>query len=218
MTSRFDGIDESFVVHMARIEHDLKQLANIPLAERESQHKSILAALDEADGLQSQLEFELRSVGPEHRKALSRRCATYKSQIKELRAAAGRARVSFHGDSGRSELFGDIELSGGTPDRSQVVGTTDRLLSTSAKITKAKADAAAIEVVGQEISEEVSAQGQRIASSRDRLLAINSAISKGQNLTHNMIRRMKANKAMMYFIIVALIVMIALIVYFKWIK
>eukprot|EP00299_Pterocystis_sp_00344_P009629 c410_g1_i1.p1 GENE.c410_g1_i1~~c410_g1_i1.p1 ORF type:complete len:130 (-),score=23.16 c410_g1_i1:14-403(-) len=117
----------------------------------------------------------------------------------------------------RRELFGDSDEES-RDDRQKLLSQSERIAAGSRRIQNARRLAAETESVGLEIIGELSSQRDKITKAKDGLRATNSAISQSQRVLRSMIQRARTNRWMMYAIILILLILIGVIIYYKWFK
>jgi vesicle transport through interaction with t-SNAREs protein 1 len=215
MSTRFDALDKEYNQLIQKVETNVASLAQQTPEDRSRLEKEVKADLVNAESLISQLDFEVRGMQSTHRQAMSRRCQTYREDVKKLREGARKAIASASEAASRDKL---MELGESGRQRQQMESSTQRLNNSTERIQRAKQQVVEIEDTGLAIATELEAQRSKIEHARGGIGEANLIISKSKRLLHGMVRRMKQNKVLMYFIIVALFVMIVCIVYFKWIK
>eukprot|EP00301_Raphidiophrys_heterophryoidea_P019601 c4502_g1_i1.p1 GENE.c4502_g1_i1~~c4502_g1_i1.p1 ORF type:complete len:250 (-),score=64.59 c4502_g1_i1:205-861(-) len=217
MTDRFDSTDEMYTNLSERIARNIQSLPAKPWDEKQTLEQVIKSDITEAEALVQQMEIEVRSIPASHRQALSKRCQTYKQEVKTMSQDLKRAMFAVDDTESRRQLF-ESQGGPGAYDRSNMATSTERLKSSSDKIKHAQQVAIETEMRGGEVIEELHIQRSKILRAREGLDNINMAISKSGRIVGNMLRRSKTTQIMMYFIIVSLVIMISVIVYFKWIK
>jgi vesicle transport through interaction with t-SNAREs protein 1 len=212
---RFDALDKEYNEIVSRVEKQIESIATEASDARHGIEKQIKADISEADSLVAQLEYEVRGMASTHRQAMSRRCQTYRDDIKKLRDRTKRALANADDVTSRDQL---MEMGEMTSERQKMISSTQRLNETSDRVRRAKETAFEIEDIGMATMDELEKQRDTIHHSRQRIADTNLIISKSKRLVHGMVRRMKQSKAMMYFVIAALFIIIIVIIYYKWIK
>ncbi|KAJ3287146.1 V-snare-domain-containing protein [Rhizoclosmatium globosum] len=178
--------------------------------------------LEEADEIISQMEMELSSLPAPVKSKLQPRVKSFKDEIKKAKKDLGK-----HNNlSDRDQLLGGIGGSSnshlvemdhrGNDQRSKMLQGTERLQEGSRRLEEAKRLAMETENTGIETLGHLNQQREQILRTRDRLTVADSFITKSQGVLKGMHDTMMANKWLTYGIIGALILLILIVVYFKW--
>ncbi|KAI8608863.1 vesicle transport v-snare protein vti1 [Chytriomyces sp. MP71] len=176
--------------------------------------------LEEADEIISQMEMELVSLPGTVRARLAPRVKAFKDEMKTAKKD-----LASHELSDRDQLLGRAGSSSGSHlvdvdargDRARILNATERLQDGSRKLDDAKRMALETEGVAIETLGNLNQQREQILRTRDRLTVADGFITKSQGVLKGMQQTMMANKWLTYGIIGALILLIIIVIYFKWI-
>ena len=211
MTTRFDSLDGTYSDLVERITQNVLRMTALSSDDRRDLEREVRGDVEEAERIVQQMEFEVRGMPPSHRQAMSRRCQTYREDLRRHKEDMRRGEA----DGARVEL---MEMGANGRDRFEATSGTDRLRDGSSKIRMAQQLAAETEERGHSIVTELDGQRATINHARAGLKGTNLGISKANRILQSMARRMRTNKVMMWVILVALVAMIITIIYYKWIK
>ncbi|KAJ3241564.1 hypothetical protein HDU81_000103 [Chytriomyces hyalinus] len=179
--------------------------------------------LEEADEIISQMEMELVSLPTLVREQLAPRVKAFKNDLKKSKKDLGKYALSdrdqlLGGSGGSGSHLVDMEGRGGNNgDRSRMLQGTERLQEGSRKLEEAKRRALETEGVAIETLGSLNQQREQILRTRDRLTVADGFITKSQGVLRGMQQTMMANKYLTYGIIAALMLLIIIVIYFKFI-
>ncbi|KAJ3316502.1 hypothetical protein HDU76_001748 [Blyttiomyces sp. JEL0837] len=212
---------ETYQREYSTLHESIKQkiTSAIPNAPQGEQKKLLinqcLRELEEADEIISQMETELVSLPGPVRASLQPRVKAFKEEIKKAK------KDMKQGQSERDQLLSSgshvVDFDGVSLDqRSRLLQGTERLQESSRRLEEAKRVALETESAGINTLSELNSQREQILRTRDRLQNADSWITKSQGVLRNMQTVMYQNKALTYSIIGALILLILIVVWFKF--
>ncbi|KAI9362038.1 hypothetical protein DFJ73DRAFT_813046 [Zopfochytrium polystomum] len=178
--------------------------------------------LEEADEIISQMEVELASLPMQAKEKLQPRVKGFKDDIKKAKKDLTKSTTSDREQllSSASHVIVDFDATASSSDahRSRLLQGTERLQESSRRIEDAKRVALETEEAGVATLGMLNAQREQILRTRDRLQSADGWITKSQGVLRQMQTQMMQNKMLTFGIIGALILLILILIYFKWLK
>eukprot|EP00727_Mastigamoeba_balamuthi_P005722 m51a1_g177 putative vesicle transport through interaction with t-snares 1 (233) ;mRNA; f:587963-588971 len=205
----------------AEIKASLKmRIAAIPTVKGEERDKEKRGA--EVDLVAGRELIEKMEVGAGDDPRLEAKVEGFKRELKSITGLYRKAVAKSDYEVERESLIGGVALHDidvtSQDHRQRAQEATARLAATGARIDDSMrlAEETAAVVTGS--LGELGRQRQTIEHSMGRMDDIDGDISQARRLIRTMARRMMTNKAIAIMAIIFLVVMISLIIYFKWIR
>ncbi|KAI9338844.1 hypothetical protein BDR26DRAFT_862870 [Obelidium mucronatum] len=168
-------------------------------------------------------KWKLFRLPPQSGGKLQPRVKSFKDEIKKAKKDLVGVNTAI---SDRDQLLGGAGSSSGShlvdvdnhgnDHRSKMLQGTERLQEGSRRLEEAKRMAIETENMGIETLGSLNQQREQILRTKDRLTVADSFITKSQGVLRGMHETMMANKWLTYGIIAALMLLILIVIYFKW--
>ncbi|ORY79955.1 snare region anchored in the vesicle membrane C-terminus-domain-containing protein [Protomyces lactucae-debilis] len=222
-TERFDSYDEDLLLLLTEITSALQEAtsATTTSANRQASLSKADRACDEARELVGALELELQNIPTAGRTKLTHRVRERKLKLEQARRswkqakddAASRDLFGARGD----DRYGETEADGAAyAQRNRLLAGHERLDNASARLQNSQRLANETEGIGAGILRDLSAQGEQIRNTRERLMQADGYVDKSMKSLKSMGRRLITNKIITGTIIAVLILLILLVIYSKF--
>nr|AFK39102.1 unknown [Lotus japonicus] len=178
----------------------------------------IKAGIDEAEALIRKMDLEARSLQPNVRAVLLAKLREYKSDLNNLKSEVKKIVSGNLNPSARDELLESgmaDTLTASSDQRSRLMMSTDRLNKTGDRVQQSRKTMLETEELGVSILQDLHSQRQSLLHAHTTLHGVDDNIGKSKKILTNMTRRMNKNKWIICGIVLVLVIVIALILYFK---
>jgi len=174
--------------------------------------------LDEAEALIRKMDLEARSLQPSLKATFLAKLREYKSDLNNLKRDVKKTSSPIDTQAARDELLesgmGDT-LMASADQRGRLLNSTERLNQTSDRIKEGRRTLLETEDLGVSILHDLHQQRQSLLHAHDTLHGVDDNIGKSRKILTSMTRRMSRNKYIIGGLIGVLVIVIAVIVYFK---
>ncbi|XWS23149.1 hypothetical protein CRYUN_Cryun29cG0096200 [Craigia yunnanensis] len=219
MSVVFEGYERQYCELSANLSRKCNSASLILDAEQKKQKFSeINSGIDEADVLIRKMDLEARSLQPAIKATLLAKLREYKSDLNKLKREFKRVSSPNANQAAHEEL-----LESGMADahavsaeqRERLSMSVERLNQSSDRIKESRRTILETEELGVSILEDLHQQRQTLLHAHNKLYDVDSAIDKSKKVLTTMSRRITKNKWIVVSIIVALVLAIVLILYYK---
>ncbi|XP_042061108.1 vesicle transport v-SNARE 11-like [Salvia splendens] len=221
MSAVFEGFEKQYCELSANLSKKCAS-ANLLNGEQKKQKISeIKAGLDEAEALIRKMDLEARALQPNIKAVLLAKLREYKSDLNNLKSEVKRIVSTNLNQAARDELLeaglaDTLAVSANQRDR--LLMTTERLDNSSNRIKDSRKVMLETEELGVSLLQDLHQQRQSLLHADNTLNGVDNNVGKSKKILTNMTRRMNRNKWMIGGIIMVLVIVIALILYFKLAK
>ncbi|KAH7435317.1 hypothetical protein KP509_06G059500 [Ceratopteris richardii] len=164
------------------------------------------------------MDLEARSLQPSQKSALLAKLREYKSDLNNLKKDVKKSAASSDYVNSRDELLesGLANTTTASADqRQRLLKSTDRLNQTGDRIKDSTRIMLETEEIGVTILGDLHSQRQTLLRATDTLHGVDDNLGKSKKILKNMSNRMSRNKCIMVGLIALLLVIIAVVLYFK---
>ncbi|KZT40436.1 vesicle transport v-snare protein vti1 [Sistotremastrum suecicum HHB10207 ss-3] len=214
-TSLFESYQQDFTSITQSISQKLNE--DLKGEARKASLRRVEIELDEAEEVLSQMEVEIHSMPQSLKAQYQARLKSSKSSLTTLKKQS----KDFHSALQRSLLLSTAP-GGAYSDDAEGGGDRERLLTGHAilengtrRLDESRRIALETEEQGAEILRSLRGQREQIENSRDMLQTADRSIDRASGTLKKMIRRMYQQRFITAAIIAVLVILIALILYFK---
>lgn len=214
----FDGYERQYCELSANLSKKCTTASLLDGEQKRQQISEIKAGLDEADSLIRKMDLEARSLQPNVKAVLLAKLREYKSDLNNLKSEVKRIASANSNQAARDDLLESgmaDAMSVSANQRARLMMSTDRLNQSSDRIKESKRTMLETEELGVSILQDLHQQRQSLLHANDTLHGVDDNVSRSKKILTNMSRRMSRNKCIIGSIIAVLVVVIALILYFK---
>lgn len=214
----FDGYERQYCELSANLSKKCTTASLLDGEQKRQQISEIKAGLDEADSLIRKMDLEARSLQPNVKAVLLAKLREYKSDLNNLKSEVKRIASANSNQAARDALLESgmaDAMSVSANQRARLMMSTDRLNQSSDRIKESKRTMLETEELGVSILQDLHQQRQSLLHANDTLHGVDDNVSRSKKILTNMSRRMSRNKCIIGSIIAVLVVVIALILYFK---
>ncbi|XVF43164.1 hypothetical protein PTKIN_Ptkin02bG0018700 [Pterospermum kingtungense] len=219
MSEVFEGYERQYCELSANLSRKCNSASLVLDPEQKKQSFSeISSGIDEADVLIRKMDLEARSLQPGVKATLLAKLREYKSDLNKLKREFKRISSPDANQAARDEL-----LEAGMADshsvsaeqRERLSMSVERLNQSGDRIKESRRTILETEELGVSILEDLHQQRQTLLHAHNKLYDVDSAIDKSKKVLTTMSRRITKNKWIVVSIIVALVLAILLILYYK---
>lgn len=214
----FDGYERQYCELSANLSKKCTTASLLDGEQKRQQISEIKAGLDEADSLIRKMDLEARGLQPNVKAVLLAKLREYKSDLNNLKSEVKRIASANSNQAARDDLLESgmaDAMSVSANQRARLMMSTDRLNQSSDRIKESKRTMLETEELGVSILQDLHQQRQSLLHANDTLHGVDDNVSRSKKILTNMSRRMSRNKWIIGSIIAVLVVVIALILYFK---
>ncbi|XP_034707707.1 vesicle transport v-SNARE 13 [Vitis riparia] len=214
----FDGYERQYCELSANLSKKCTTASLLDGEQKRQKISEIKAGLDEADSLIRKMDLEARSLQPNVKAVLLAKLREYKSDLNNLKSEVKRIASANSNQAARDDLLESgmaDAMSVSANQRGRLMMSTDRLNQSSDRIKESKRTMLETEELGVSILQDLHQQRQSLLHANDTLHGVDDNVSRSKKILTNMSRRMSRNKWIIGSIIAVLVVVIALILYFK---
>lgn len=214
----FDGYERQYCELSANLSKKCTTASLLDGEQKRQKISEIKAGLDEADSLIRKMDLEARSLQPNVKAVLLAKLREYKSDLNNLKSEVKRIASANSNQAARDDLLESgmaDAMSVSANQRARLMMSTDRLNQSSDRIKESKRTMLETEELGVSILQDLHQQRQSLLHANDTLHGVDDNVSRSKKILTNMSRRMSRNKWIIGSIIAVLVVVIALILYFK---
>lgn len=218
MSEVFEAYEKQYCELSTSLSRKFSSAALLPDGEEKIQDISeIKAKLEDADALIRKMDLEARSLMPSSKAMLLAKLREYKADLKKLKLELKQL-MSANANQSHAALVEaenlDAHVASGN-QRDRLMTSTERLNQSSDRIRQAQMAALETEQHGVLILEELHGQRETLLHAHTKLHGVDDAIDKSKRVLTSMSRRISRNKVIFGSLIVALVLVILIILYFK---
>ncbi|KAJ9683726.1 hypothetical protein PVL29_019342 [Vitis rotundifolia] len=214
----FEGYERQYCELSANLSKKCTTASLLDGEQKRQKISEIKAGLDEADSLIRKMDLEARSLQPNVKAVLLAKLREYKSDLNNLKSEVKRIASANSNQAARDELLESgmaDAMSVSANQRARLMMSTDRINQSSDRIKESRRTMLETEELGVSILQDLHQQRQSLLHAHDTLHGVDDNISRSKKILTNMSRRMSRNKWIIGSVIAVLVVVIALILYFK---
>ncbi|KAI5065160.1 hypothetical protein GOP47_0019855 [Adiantum capillus-veneris] len=218
MSDIFDGYERQYCELSTNLSRKCATLSALSGEQKKQKLSELNAGLDEAESLIRRMDLEARSLQPSQKSALLAKLREYKSDLNNLKKDVKKSAASSDYISSRDELLEAGLANSGTASadqRQRLLMSTDRINQTGDRIKDSKRVMLETEELGVSILQDLHQQRQTLLHATDTLHGVDDNLGKSKKILKNMANRMGRNKFIMGGLIALLLVVIAVVLYFK---
>ncbi|TYJ05639.1 hypothetical protein E1A91_A12G176700v1 [Gossypium mustelinum] len=215
MSEVFEGYERQYCELSANLSRKCNSASAITDSEQKRQKFSdINSGIDEADVLIRKMDLEARSLQPGVKASFLAKLREYKADLNKLKKEFNRISSPNAHDELLESGIADIH-SVSAEQRDRLSMSVERLNQSSERIKESRRTVLETEELGISILEDLHQQRQTLLHAHNKLYDVDSAIDKSKKVLTTMSRRITKNKWIVISIIVALVLAIILILYYK---
>ncbi|KAH6829662.1 vesicle transport V-snare 13 [Perilla frutescens var. hirtella] len=221
MSTVFEGYEKQYCQLSANLSKKCAS-ANLLDGEQKKQKVSeIKVGLDEADALIRKMDLEARALQPNIKAVLLAKLREYKSDLNNLKSELKRIASTNLNQAARDELLeaglaDTLAVSANQKDR--LLMSTERLNNSSNRIMNSRKVMLETEELGVSLLQDLHQQRQSLLHADNTLHGVDNNIGRSKKIITNITTRMNRNKWVIGGIITLLVIVIAVILYFKLVK
>ncbi|XVF03283.1 hypothetical protein REPUB_Repub04eG0248100 [Reevesia pubescens] len=219
MSEVFEGYERQYCELSANLSRKCNSASLILDSEQKKlKFSEINSGIDEAEVLIRKMDLEARSLQPGIKATLLAKLREYKADLNKLKREF--KRIS---SPNANQAAHDLLLESGMADAHSVSGeqrerlsmSVERLNQSSDRIKESRRTILETEELGVSILEDLHQQRQTLLHAHNKLSDVDNAIDKSKKVLTTMSRRITKNKWTVVSIIVALVLAIIIILYYK---
>ncbi|KAK8693335.1 hypothetical protein V6N13_070920 [Hibiscus sabdariffa] len=221
MSEAFEGYERQYCELSANLSKKCTAAAALSGEQKKQKVSDIRAGLENAEDLIRKMDLEARSLQPNVKAMLLAKLREYKSDLNNLKSEVKRMASGNLNPDARDQLLESgmaDALTASTNQRSRLMMTTERLNQSGDRIKDSRRTMLETEELGVSILQDLHSQRQALLHADNTLHGVDDNIGKGKKILTSMSRRMNRNKWTIGIIITVLIIVIAVILYFKLVK
>lgn len=218
MSEVFDEYERRYCELSANLSKKCTSASLLDGEQKKQKVSEIKAGIDEAESLIRKMDLEARSLPPNIKAVLLAKLREYKSDLNNLKSEVKRISSGNPNQAARDELLESgmaDALTVSAEQRARLMMSTERLNKSSDRIKDSRRTMLETEELGVSILQDLHGQRQALLHANNTLHGVDDNISRSKRILTNMSRRMSRNKWIIGTIIVALVIAIILIMYFK---
>ncbi|XP_028753679.1 vesicle transport v-SNARE 13-like isoform X1 [Neltuma alba] len=219
MSQVFEGYERQYCELSANLSRKCTAASALNGAEQKKQKLSdIKDELDEADTLIRKMDLEARSLQPNIKATLLAKLREYKTDLNTLKNEVKRISSTNTNLAARDELLesGDADaLMVSNDQKGRLLMSTERLNQSADRIKASRKTMLETEELGVSILQDLHQQRQSLLHAHQTLHGVDDNISKSKKILSSMSKRMSRNKWIVGSFIIAVVLAILLILYFK---
>ncbi|XP_041991568.1 vesicle transport v-SNARE 13-like [Salvia splendens] len=221
MSAVFEGYEKQYCELSANLSKKCASANHLDGEQKKQKISEIKVGLDEAEALIRKMDLEARALQPNIKAVLLAKLREYKSDLNNLKSEVKRIVSTNLNQAARDEL-----LEAGLADtlavpanqRDRLVVTTERLDNSSNRIKDSREVMLETEELSVSLLQDLHQQRQSLLHADNTLSGVDNNVGRSKKILTNMTRRMSRDKWMIGGIITVLVIVIALILYFKLAK
>lgn len=215
MSEVFEGYERQYCELSTNLSRKCSSASLLPDGDQKKEkYSDIQSGLDDADALIRKMDLEARSLQPNVKAMLLAKLREYKSDLNKLKREFKR----ISSPDAHEEL---LESGKADPNvvsveqRERLAMSVERIDQSGERIRESRRIMLETEELGISIVEDLNQQRETLLHSRNKLHGVDDAISKSKKVLSSMSRRMTRNKWIVGSIIVALVIAIIFILFYK---
>ncbi|PIN14824.1 V-SNARE [Handroanthus impetiginosus] len=218
MSAVFEGYENQYCELSANLSKKCSSASLLDGEQKKQKVSEIKAGVDEADALIRKMDLEARGLQPNVKAVLLAKLREYKSDLNNLKNEVKRISTTNLNQAARDELLeaglaDTFAVSANQRDRLMV--STDRLNTSSNRIRESRKLMLETEELGVSLLQDLHQQRQSLLHADNTLHGVDDNIGRSRKIITNISKRMNRNKWIIGGIITILVIVIAVILYFK---
>ncbi|RWR95109.1 vesicle transport v-SNARE 13-like protein [Cinnamomum micranthum f. kanehirae] len=218
MSEVFEGYERQYCELSANLSKKCSSASLLSGEQKKQKVSEIKSGLDEAESLIKKMDLEVRSLQPSIRATLFTKLREYKSDMNNLKSELKRITSANANQVARDELLESgmaDTLMVSADQRGRLLMSTERLNQSSDRVKESRRTMLETEELGVSILQDLHQQRQSLLHAHNTLHGVDDNIGKSRKILTAMSRRMSRNKWIIGSIIIALVLAVILILYFK---
>ncbi|XP_072993724.1 vesicle transport v-SNARE 11-like [Typha latifolia] len=218
MSEVFEGYERQYCEISASLSRKCSSAAVSEGEQRKQKVSAIKSGLEDAEALIRKMDLEARSLQPSVKAGLLAKLREYKSDLNNLKSELKRITTTNPNQATREELLESgmaDTLAVTTDQRGRLLMSTERLNQSTDRIKESRRTMLETEELGVSILQDLHQQRQSLLHAHNTLHGVDDNIGKSKRILSAMSRRMDRNKWIIGSVIVALVLAIFLILYYK---
>ncbi|KAK7281785.1 hypothetical protein RIF29_10062 [Crotalaria pallida] len=218
MSVVFEGYERQYCELSANVSHQCTAASALDGEQKKQKLSDIKAGLDDADALIRKMDLEARSLQPSMKATLLAKLREYKTDLNNVKNEVKRITSANASLTARDELLesGSADMLAVSNDqRGRLLMSTERLNQSTDRIKESKRTMLETEELGVSILQDLHQQRQSLLHAHKTLVEVDDNIDKSKKILTAMSRRMSKNKWIVGSLMIALVLSIILILYFK---
>ncbi|XXG80268.1 hypothetical protein AAC387_Pa09g1182 [Persea americana] len=218
MSEVFEGYERQYCELSANLSKKCSSASLLSGEQKKQKVSEIKSGLDEAETLIKKMDLEVRSLQPSIRATLFTKLREYKSDMNNLKSELKRITSANANQVARDELLESgmaDTLMVSADQRGRLLMSTERLNQSSDRVKESRRTMLETEELGVSILQDLHQQRQSLLHAHNTLHGVDDNIGKSRKILTAMSRRMSRNKWIIGSIIIALVLAVILILYFK---
>lgn len=218
MSEVFEGYERQYCELSANLSKKCSSASLLTGEQKKQKVSEIKSGLDEAETLIKKMDLEVRSLQPSIRATLFTKLREYKSDMNNLKSELKRITSANPNQVARDELLESgmaDTLMVSADQRGRLLMSTERLNQSSDRVKESRRTMLETEELGVSILQDLHQQRQSLLHAHNTLHGVDDNIGKSRKILTAMSRRMSRNKWIIGSIIIALVLAVILILYFK---
>ncbi|OAY75400.1 Vesicle transport v-SNARE 13 [Ananas comosus] len=219
MSEVFEGYERQYCEISASLLRKCTSAAALEGEQKKQKVSEIKSGLDEAEALIRKMDLEARSLQPSVKAGLLAKLREYKSDLNNLKSELKRITSANPKQAAREELLESgmaDTLAVSADQRGRLLMSTERLNQTTDRVKDSRRTMLETEELGVSILQDLHQQRQSLLHAHNALHGVDDNIGKSKRILSAMSKRMDKNKWIIGGIIIALILAILIILYFKF--
>ncbi|KAB2613835.1 vesicle transport v-SNARE 13-like [Pyrus ussuriensis x Pyrus communis] len=218
MSDVFEGYERHYSELSANLTKKCTVAGALDGEQKKQKVTEIKAGIDDAESLIRKMDLEARSLPPNIKAVLLAKLREYKSDLNNLKSEVKKLVSGNAYTSARDELLESgmaDALTASADQRSRLMMSTERLNKSSDRVKDSRRTMLETEELGVSILQDLHSQRQSLLHAHTTLHGVDDNIGKSKRVLTSMARSMNRNKWLIGTVIAVLVIVIALILYFK---
>ncbi|XP_057443141.1 vesicle transport v-SNARE 13-like [Lotus japonicus] len=218
MSEVFEGYERQYCELSANLTRQCTAASALDGEQKKQKLSEIKAGLDDADALVRKMDLEARSLQPSMKATLLVKLRDYKNDLTSLKNDIKRISSANVSLTARDELLESgraDSLAVSNDQRGRLLMSTERLNQSTDRIKDSRKTMLETEELGVSILQDLHQQRQSLLHAHTTLHGVDDNISRSKKILSAMSRRMSRNKWIVGSLMIALVLAIVLILYFK---
>ncbi|CAI0431674.1 unnamed protein product [Linum tenue] len=218
MSEVFEGYERQYCELSANLSRRCTSASALDGELKKQKLSEIKVTLEDAESLIRKMDLEARSLPPNVKAVLLAKLREYKSDLNNLKSEVKRIASGDLNAAARDELLESglsDAVTASADHRSRLMTSTERLNQSDERIKDSRRTMLETEELGVSLLQDLHQQRQSLLRGHDTLHGVDDNLGRSKRVLGNMSRRMNRNKWIIGAVIVALLVAVILILYFK---
>ncbi|CAD5173438.1 unnamed protein product [Musa acuminata subsp. malaccensis] len=218
MSEVFEGYERQYCEISAALSRKCTSAALLDGEQKKQKVSEIKSGVDDAESLIRKMDLEARSLQPSVKAGLLAKLREYKSDLNNLKSELKKITTVNPNQAAREDLLESgmaDTLMVSADQRGRLMMSTERLNQSTERVKESRRTILETEELGVSILQDLHQQRQSLLHAHNTLHGVDDHIGKSRKILTAMSKRMDRNKWIIGGIIVALVLAIVLILYFK---